>query len=141
MHGTLHFLRRARRILRREGGEPGEAAGMARDRLGQFVIGGLGDAGRRIRVEHLHAGRGQRQYVHRDIVGVHVRQPHVEIEQAGAQPRSCGIGAAERSPQRKVGTVPVAMAERDHRRHLLACRERLLGRDPADRGSRARILR
>ncbi len=129
-----HFFRRPLGVLRREGGEPGIARGMAPDRLGEAVVGERRDLTGEVGVEHLHAGRGERQQVHRHAVLVHGREPFlVEIDEAAVE-RASRHGAAAGKAQ--VEAVPIALAELEHRRQMLGDRERLLGRDAADLGLR-----
>ena len=68
---ALHLLHRALGILRREGAKPGDSAWDGARCRSQAVVGEGRNLAGGIGIEHLHAGRCQRQQMHRDIVGIH----------------------------------------------------------------------
>ena len=85
LHRPAQLHHRGLRVLQRQGREAREPGRVLGDRLGQVVVdpprGGHGLGGV---VDHLQAGRGQREDLHVDAVRVHVRQP--QLGQVGQAP-------------------------------------------------------
>ena len=73
-HAALELLRRGFRIRRRQRRKAGKASGILLDGLVQAVIGIAGHGDRDVAAEGLRARRAERQHLHVDAGGVHVRQ-------------------------------------------------------------------
>ncbi len=69
---ALHLLGGALGAVRREAGEAGEARRIFLAESGEDVVGEDRQLHRGVGVEHLHAGRGEREQVHVDAQLVHL---------------------------------------------------------------------
>ena len=129
---ALDFLRGGLRILWCGGRQSDETRRVFADGLGQLVVAGGGEGIGGGRVEHLHAGRGQRQHLHVDAAGIHVGDAvRRQVLQAIDDETRAFAGALEiEAPQAAESRVVVAVGQQlAEQGDLVARRERFLGGD------------
>ncbi len=124
--------------MRREAGEAGETGGVALADLGEAIVGECGQIGGGIGIEHLDAGRGQRQQVHVDAEPVHFLQAAVldiqqAVEEAHLRIAFVGrLGIVDAADQQLVEAETRAAHHILQRFRHLRNREGFLGRDLPD---------
>ncbi len=95
-HRPLDLLGGGGRILRRAGGQGGEAVRIGGDFLGDPVVGEGGESHRLVAVHHLHAGAREGQDLHVDARGVHVGDALLaHVGHALADEGGAGAGALQ----------------------------------------------